>query len=1360
MSATAASQVSASVRTVGALLPADMLRRIADGKEVTGSAPADYHVVGVRSVKDSAERRWDPLKGAWRALRDALGDSGHDPTGLAIQNWLLPLFEEHSFGRLQPVPGGIASDDGAITFPVSHQWGNVPVHLVPWDLDLDKRPAGGGLPPQSMLQQCLNRTQASLWGILSNGRQLRLLRDSSSLAGAAYIEFDLEAMFDGELFDEFVLLYRLLHVSRFEVPDGAAPSACWLEKWRADAIEAGARALDQLRGAVKEALEHLGTGFLRHPANGSLRDGADVYLYKRALLRLVYRLLFWFVAEDRDVLLSPSVPEVARSRYMSYFSSARLRTSAMRRTGTTHNDLWAAVRLVLDALGNEDGLPRLGLVGLGGIYDDTGTDQILRGLELSNEYLLKAVRSLARVRDESTRRWRRVDYRNLGAEELGSIYESLLELDPKFEDRSFVLRDVLGNEQKMTGSYYTPTSLIDCLLDSALDPVLDDAVKRAEVLASRAGTDVPDAVAEALLSVTVCDPACGSGHFLVAAARRIAKRVAAVREHNPEPTIDALRSALREVAARCIYGVDMNPMAVELAKVSLWLEAVEPGKPLTFLDPHIKLGNALLGTTPAMIDRGIPDGAFKPVEGDDSRFAASLARANAAPAQDELFSDEFIFSQSNEQLAAALARITDAPAGTLRQVHRQADAFHAWESSDEHQQSVLVANAWCAAFMWHKTKEAPPAIVNRVFRALREQGSGGIPPATLTEIAHLSADYNFFHWHLEFPDIFRVPNGADDSVDPATGWSGGFDCVLANPPWDKVDFEDKKYFSAVEPSIAALAGQNRRARIEEWAQEHPDEGDRYRAARRAVKSTFLFFSRSDAYPLCAKGLTAPGVNSLQTDQLFAEKFAEIVGPAGRAGCIIPTAVATGAGGQYLFRSFTDRGGVGSLYDFENSKPLFRGVHRSYRFCLLALTGRALREPVIRFAFFLRDAPELEDADRTFTLTPEDIALLNPNTGTLPIFRTRRDAQITAGIYHRVPVLWNETKPDGNLWNIKFKRLFDMTDDSDLFRTREKLLADGWHLDGNVFVRNGERMLALYESKMAHHFDHRWNSYAGAGEEDLRSLTLAEKQDPRVRAEPRYWIAEDGKIRTRRRGKDVDIPGLAERLAALGWEHEWLCGWRDVCRSTDERTAIPAFIPRVAVGHKFPLMLPGVPPALAAALIGAQSSSVFDYVSRQKVGGVTMALFIWKQLPVPAPATLEPHTGFITPRVLELVYTAYDMTPLARDLGDEGAPFTWDEERRALIRAELDAFFFRLYGIERDDVDYIMGTFPIVREKDIAKHGSYRTKETILEFYDRMAAADAAGVPYETTILPPPGQGPRHAVVGDRQTLERQRRSAV
>ncbi|MFI6458610.1 Eco57I restriction-modification methylase domain-containing protein [Streptosporangium amethystogenes] len=1367
MSATVRNQVFSAVHTIGGLLPADMLVRISEGRDVKGSLPADYRAVGSRSVRDDAERHWDYLKSIWKELRTKLPvapevEAPSDPTGLAITQWLEPLFAELGFGDLTAVGAvGVPSDDGGKTFAISHRWGHVPLHLIAWNAALDRRPGGAGtVPPQSLLQECLNRTEAHLWGVLTNGRRLRLLRDSNALATASYVEFDLEAIFDGELFSEFVLLYRLLHFTRFKVEEGAAPSACWLEKWRVEAIASGTRALDHHRDGVQKAITALGTGFLKHPDNKALRENLDVDAFHAALLRLAYRLIFLFVTEDRDALHSPTASEEERRRYAAYFSSRRLRHQASRRRGTVHTDLYRTLRIVLDALGNEDGHPKLGLPGLGGLFDDTAADAPLHGLSLSNVHLLEAVRHLDRVRDVNSARWRQVDYRNMGSEELGSIYESLLELVPKHSavDRAFELVNRLGNDRKKTGSYYTPSSLIETLLDSTLDPVIDDAQKRGEQRASAEGEPDPaESIVAELLSLTVCDPACGSGHFLVAAARRIAKRVAAVRERNPEPTLDAVRHALHEVIEYCVYGVDLNPMAVELAKVSLWLEALEPGKPLGFLDAHIKHGNGLIGATPVLLRDGIPNKAFKAVEGDEAGFAKFLEKQNneERAGQGTLFEVVKETKVANTAFAAGLRRISAAPSGTLAQVHQQAADYRAWETSAAYVHAVHVADAWCAAFMWHKTKDAPPAITEKVFRALQDPEATAASQETHEEIVRLREQYRFFHWYLAFPDVFTVPDGGA-GVDPATGWAGGFSCVLGNPPWDKVDFEDKKYFSVVEPSIAEISGTARRTRIAEWAEENPAAGMHYRAERRKVKSTFLFAGGSGAYPLCAKGLTVKGVNSLQTDQLFAERFTMIAAPQGRFGCIIPTAIATGAGAQHLFSDLTRRGSIASLYDFENLKPLFAGVHSSYKFCLLSMTGRNLREPAAKFAFFLEDTTDLEDSKRVFALSPEEIALINPNTGTLPIFRTRQDADLTSAIYHRIPVLWNEADKNGNPWGITFKNLFNMTDDSDLFRTREQLDREGWELRGNVFVRGGERMLPLYEGKMAHHFDHRWNSYYGTGNEDRRRLSITEKQNPSAAADPRYWIAESGLISTVRKDKEVEIPGVALRLEEVKWDRDWLCGWRDVCRTTDERTAIPAFLPRTAAGHTYPLMLPRVSAVLAAALVAAQSSLVFDFVSRQKVGGIHMALMTWKQLPVPAPQTLEPHTSFLVPRVLELVYTAHDMAGLARDLGDTGTPFRWDEDRRAQIRAELDAYFFHLYGIDRPDVEYILETFQTesggLKNNEIAKYGTYRTKDLVLAEYDRMAASGVSlttplvdGENYTSTLTPPPGHGPRHPV---------------
>lgn len=1377
MSATTRHQIFSAVHTIGGLLPADMLVRISEGKDVPGCAPSDYRVIGSRSVRDDAERHWDYLRSIWTELREKLpvapeAETPADPTGLARSQWLEPLFDELGFGRLAPVGAvGITSDDGTKTFPISHRWNHVPLHLITWNAKLDSRPGGHGtVPPQSLLQECLNRTEAQLWGVLTNGRQLRLLRDSNALATASYVEFDLEAIFDGELFSEFVLLYRLLHVSRFDLADSAALSTCWLEKWRLEAIESGTRALDHHRDGVQNAITTLGTGFLRHPANGQLRQDFDADAFHTALLRLVYQLIFLFVAEDRDVLHPRGTDADVRQRYAAYFSSTRLRQQAQRRRGTTHSDLYLTLRIVLNALADENGRSELGLPGLGGLFDETEQALPLSRLALANADLLEAVRHLSRVRDVTSARWRQVDYRNMGAEELGSIYESLLELVPKYSavDGTFELVNRLGNDRKTTGSYYTPSSLIEVLLDSTLDPVIDAAQRRGEEKSSADGSSDPaESIVGELLALTVCDPACGSGHFLVAAARRIAKRVAAVRERNPEPTLDAVRQALHEVIARCIYGVDLNPMALELAKVSLWMEAMEPGKALGFLDAHIKRGNSLIGAAPALIRAGIPDRAFKSVEGDNEIHARSLEQRNSTERGEQmgLFDLPGQIRVSNATFADAVRTIFQDPADSLGEVRRQAARYRSWADSGAYRHAEHVADAWCAAFFWTKDVDAPPPVTHAVFTALQDATASAATEETHQEIIRLRTQYSFFHWHLAFPEIFTVPEeDTDTGVNPATGWSGGFSAVLGNPPWDKIDFEDKKYFSVVNPSIAATSGVARRVRIAEWMEENATAGETYRAARRMVKSTFNFASGSGSFPLCARGLSVKGVNSLAIDQLFAERFTSIVGPEGRIGCIVPTVIATGASAQHLFSDLSRRGAVTALYDFENRKQMFAGAHSSSKFCLLSLTGYRLGEPAAKFAFFLEDTTDLEDTDRVFTLSPEEITLINPNTGTLPIFRSRRDADLTASIYHRVPVLWNESERKGNPWMISFKRLFDMTDDSDLFRTHEDLIATGWILEGNVFIRDKERMVPLYEAKMVDFYNHRaadvvLSPTAVSRQNQPRYLSSTELRDAERLAVPLHWIQMHGEVPAERNGRMVKVSGVEKRLAAVHWDHDWLCGWCDVTASTNARTAIPAFVPRVAVGHKFPLMLPRVSPELAATLVAAQSSLVFDFVSRQKIGSTSMGLFIWKQLPVPTPDDLSHHIPFIIPRVLELTYTAVDMGGLASDLGNPGCmpPFRWDEERRPKIRAELDAYFFHLYGIDRADVDYILETFQTetggLKNNDIAKYGTYRTKDLVLDAYDRMAPTGVSlekalvdGENYVSLLDPPPGHGPRHPAV--------------
>lgn len=1035
------------VRVQGGLIPAGVLTRISAG-DMDGSSTADYHLAGGESVRDAANRVWAYMRGVWKRFQDERTslNSSDAAIGLTRERFLLPLLNQLDYGRVTPAPaGGLAGDDDSEKrFLISHLWADdIPIHLLGAGVDLDKRTPGvsgaAKQAPQSMVQEYLNRSGRHLWAILSNGRTLRLLRDSTSLTGSAYIEFDLDAIFAGELFSDFLLLYRMCHQSRLAALEAEVGQAsCWMERWREAAAETGARALDQLRDGVVEALQTLGNGFLNHPDNENLREKIAsgelaVSDYHHALLRVVYRLLFTFVVEDRGVLHSSDADMAVRERYSRYFSTGRLRNVARRRLGDRHADRWAAQVLVWRGLAQ--GMPELGLPALGGLFENGPLD-FLSDYGIRNADFLGAVRSLSVVKGKSDRLWP-VDYRSLDAEELGSIYESLLEFHPSWDpvQRSYSLLEAAGNERKGTGSYYTPTSLVECLLDSTLDPVLDRAM----------ASDDPQA---ALLAVTVCDPACGSGHFLVAAARRIAKRLAAHRTGDPEPPPEQVRSALREVVGKCVYGVDVNPLAAELAKVSLWLEAMEPGRPLAFLDAQIKVGNALIGATPRLLEDGIPDDAFKPIEGDDKKVVAALRRRNANerkhPDQYEFFAADELEAVHNAKLAAAMRNVVAERALSLADVHVQRKRLSDYVASDDYRHAKLVADAWSAAFVWRKAEGAVPAITQAKFEQLLKDPDA-LDAAQRVEVERLAAEYRFFHWHLEFPHLFPKAE-AGGSVNEMTGWAGGFSAVLGNPPWDRVKLQEKEFFGSRDPSIAAAANASaRKSLIRKLAESNPALLAEFAAARRDAEGVSHMLRDSGRYPLNGRG-------DINTYAVFAEADRNLLAAQGRLGVILPTGIATDATTQFFFKDLVINRSIDSLYSFREIRKMFPGTDDRNPFCLLTLVGRDGRVSEGRFAFGLDSPSDLLRPNVSYTLTPEEIQLLNPNTGTCPVFRTRRDAEITLGIYRRVPVLIKEGDPDGNPWGIKFMTMFHMSNDSHLFHTREELEADGWVLNGNVFEK--------------------------------------------------------------------------------------------------------------------------------------------------------------------------------------------------------------------------------------------------------------------------------------------------------------------
>jgi hypothetical protein len=1048
----------------------------------------------------------------------------------------------------------------------------------------------------------------------------------------------------------------------------------------------------------------------------------------------VYRLIFLFVAEDRDLLHPDEATSDTRQRYADYFSTNRLRDQAVKARAGRHSDSWSSLQVVFRALGS-DGLPALGLPAYGA---DLFLPRFIGALDrarITNAALLQAIRYLSYLPDKQTGTLRRVDYKNLGAEELGSVYEALLEYVPSVADdgSTFALTVRGGNARKGSGSYYTPTELVELTLDEALDPVLDAAVQESD----------PES---AILSITVCDPACGSGHYLVAAARRIARRLAIVRTGDPEPTPDAMREALRDVVAKCIYGVDVSDLAAELAKVSLWLEALTPGKPLAFLDAHIKVGNALLGTTPALLANNIPDVAFEPLLGDDDacetcartgqsnckhpKWSAIVKKANKTQRENEEAQQQSLMGAvgihvGNRDFADAIAEVeATISAGDIQSIRRQASAWRRAEDSPALKRAKMVADAWCSAFVWPLNRaHARDAVTHEVLVMLQENPDVEALKPRREMIQELAERYRFFHWHLEFPQVFKVPDDPHSAVNSA-GWDGGFTCVVGNPPWDKVKLQDKEYFAKQgRDDIAKASPASKRTKlVEALAIDDPPLYADYQYEKRTSYGATHYVLKSGRYPLT-------GTGDVNLYAVFAETFRTLLDPAGQAGILSPTGLATDNTTSAFFADAFSKRRVRCFYDFINRGYFFPGVHAQFRFALSVFTGH--EQPHVSLAFLARRIRDI--TEQGLRLTPEEVLSVNPNTGTLAVFDTPEDARITLGVYRRHPALIRDGHPNGNPWDIAFMRMFDMTNDSELFVDVEDIrhLIDA----GLSPTRHGQALLPLYEGKYVWHFDHRLaTSVEGSPDKD-RDLTPQEHSRADTEVTPRYFIAQ------------TKVTGALDGK----WDRDWLLGFRSITNPTNERTFVTSVIPIAGCGNSLPVMRlqePAQTPWLQATL----SSLAFDYIVRQKLSGSNMNLFFVKQFACRTPETFDAPCPWdaattlgewLNPYVLELSYTSEAVRGYAADLGDTGRPFVWDETRRTQLRAELDAAFMHVYGHTESDVEHVLNAFPVLREHEERDYGTYRTRELVIQTFRHMAKAREAGTRFASCLTPAPGQGPRH-----------------
>ncbi len=1273
---------------------------------------------------------------------------------LARLGWTAHLRQQNlsPVGR-QDVPDGLLFADGAAKDRANRfaeEWkryglGLAVVESKRWLRPLDRRSGRRGeeSAPSTQMLRYLRRiddvtTGKVRWGILTNGSSWRLYWSGARSVSEQFFEIDLAAVLGlptagdeslrADTRRHWLKVFALVFRREAFLPD-AADERTFHERAIAEAHYHRERVASSLSAVV---FERVFPDLVRAIAEADPDSPLDEV--RDAGLVVLYRLLFVLYAEDRDLL------PVRDSRYDDYALRERVRVDVGRRKdegdvfSVAAARYWSAFDDLCRAIDSGDasiGLPPYN----GGLFDRDGASLLSR-VRLGDAVMADVIDALSFERTPLGRRY--INYRDLGVQQLGSIYERLLEREVVREDGSIFIRPNVF-ARKDSGSYYTPDDLVDLIVREAVGPLLDARMDSFAAEASDlALRQVPDDrrmgrlkridPAERALDLKVCDPAMGSGHFLVNLVDYFADRVISAMA-DAEATVEGYLSPLAEridqirntiianaedrgwtidagqlddrhivrrmVLKRCVYGVDKNPMAVELAKVSLWLHTFTVGAPLSFLDHHLRCGDSLFGTW--------VESAIRRTEEKSSLFLRGpLARATRAAAPMQI-----------------IEGLTDAE---IAEAHRSADIFA------EVAEMTAPLNAFMSllhAFDWlgirkREVKAAFLKWLDGVFGDQIDIAQGKPIDLEDANLPHLMdalglvTSERFLNWQVAFPGVW--------SEWEASGIKGGFDAVIGNPPWDRMKLQQVEWFAARRPEIAmAPRAADRRRMIAALEEEGDPLADDFRLASERATDAARVARTSGDYPLLARG-------DLNVYSLFVERALTLVKRDGMIGLLVPSGIASDKMAAPFFKSVATEGRLKGLYDFENRRtrhdlpPFFPDVDSRFKFCAFIASPVPRTEPA-RCAFFLQDVSETKDPERCFPLAAADFALVNPNTGTAPIFRSRRDAELTAGIYERLPVLVDRSSGDEvKAWPVKYTRMFDMTNDSGLFRTRWELEESegAWPVGGNRFQSPSGGWVPLYEGKMVQAFDHRaassiinpTNLHRPA---QPKPATLEQHSDPNWLPDPQYWVS----------------------ASECGWPPQagWVLGFKEITAPTNARTFIAALLPAVGFGNKVPVLKPETQDRREWLLAANLNAMVFDFATRQKVQGQTLNLFILEQLPVLPPeryrqVRLGPKTAdeIVRRAVLELTYTAHDMAPFAREMGyvaeggDVLPPFHWNACRRLTLRAKLDALYFHLYGVtDRDDIRYIYSTFPIVERDEKAAYGAYRSRDLCLAWTSALAA---------------------------------------
>lgn len=1372
-----------SIHIYGHLLSDDILHNIERDNTLIGNRDQDFGMD--ISVSSAIDYVWSSLRNDWNFYKERAGNErlvNKDPYGTRRARDLMErLLQSLGYKLDRQVANIEVAGTGYDISYTCTDLGNMPFVIIGENIttdgsintldkcSLDYR-AKGNMRKKSAhatMLEYLNATE-NVYGIISNGQILRIIRNSGQLVKLTYIEFDLRRMLEEDKYTEFCLMFRLLHASRFRT-SGDEP--CVLERWFNMSIESGNRIRNGLSRAVQTTMETIGNAVLTSNGEGNdalrraFADGTmDAAKLNKELIHFIYRLLFLFIIEERGLVYqipdSVDAPDYKQQCqwqdiYKKYYAASRLRrlSELSYLKQRQYSDLWQGLMDTFHLFEPDTFGEKLGIKPLGGVLFGTETLHWLKQCQVSNRDLLAAFSALNEFTDER-QQLVKINYSSLDVEEFGSVYEGILEMRP-FVQPGVAASDwqfgfVGGLDRQSTSSYYTRPDLVQNLIKTTLEPVIK------EKMANCATTEEK---VKALLNMKVCDAASGSGHIVLAMARTIAWYVCTLRTGEDNPASLDYRQALREVISRCVYAVDYNPDAVELCKVVLWIEGYCAGKPLSFLDHHIRCGNSVLGVSNLqMLIDGVPDKALT-AEDKDTLKALKKLNQEAVKAVNGNTGNEPTFGFENpfgiEEMSIAQIGLAD----KIRFINHLPEETLEQEIVKQLRWQELMASArvdclrracdiYAYAF-YHTVKadelykdkggtdkdldmEAEVPYTKTVMRALQEIEAmecleKGKPLPTYyrqlsadfkTEVKRMAEEQRFFHWCVEFPEVFAA--------------NKGFDVMCGNPPWDKIKVEDKKWFEShgrADIVNAGTASQRKKA-IANLPSTDPILYKEYAKALADAEALSRFVRLAGRFDLTATG-------DIDLYPMFAELCLSFSKEAW--GLVMPTGIAVNDSNKSFFSKLIDENRLVSLYDFENREALF-DIHRMFKFCLIT-AGKAQAEPrTVSGGFYLTRLDHLLDPRRIYTLQTSDFARLNPNTKTCPVFRTSRDAKLTAKIYRNSTILYNEITGN-NPWNVKFGSMIHMSNDSYLFRTYAQLTAQGATLNGNTFTTvDGEIYVPLYEGKMIWHYNHHYGTWPTEGERpnSINMPSLDKLSNPNSYIMPWYWVPLSAvKDRLMKYDKDGNI--------VWEWKHKWLIGFRDVTNATNERTFICSPIPdSCGVGHSATLLYAERRTMPVASLCAMMSSLVFDYTTKQKIGGSHASISFVKQFPVLTPDQIPSTTQWqIVKRVAELCYFNHDMDGWASELWEEmseeqraalpqlGAqqPWVYNPERRAILQAELDAIFAHLYGLDTEDLVYILDpedicgkgcineTFRVLKDNELRQYGEYRTKRLVLDAWN-------------------------------------------